>query len=254
MADEVALFVDLENVVTSMWKEYQQGSDPLMWMEKARNYGPVTFARAFGDFQQESLAKLENQLRVAGIDPFPCPVKVRDTGTQSTVDMNVVIDVFEVAIDRPTISTFILMAGDRDYIRIVARLRSRWGKRVIISGVPGSVSRELVMAAGEEDPILPSALLGLEGELELIRIIDRYERTLQNGFYPTFGRLERYVAHPTNNAVIPAHLVRRQLTEFVQRGVLMQVVQDLPEGGQLKSTSLNRADPLVNQALQHPCE
>ena len=62
------------------------------------------FARAYGDFSQPFLGRLESRIRVAGIEPFHCPTKVRDDRTQSTVDINVAIDLYEVALDRPSTS------------------------------------------------------------------------------------------------------------------------------------------------------
>jgi len=247
---EVALFVDLENIVTSLWKGHQQSPDSLKWVEKVRSYGPMSFARAYADFSQPAFAALQSRLSVAGIDAFSCPAKLRDTGTQSTVDVNVAIDLFEVALDRPTIGTFVLMAGDRDYVRIVTRLKHRLGKRIIVAGVPGSVSRDLVLAAGEEDPIETAEPLTPMGDERVIRVIDRYENDLRPGIYPTFTTMERYVRHPVNWEVIPETLVHGKLNEFVQTSILIQDMVELPEGGEIRRTRLDRTHPLVQAALQ----
>jgi uncharacterized LabA/DUF88 family protein len=248
VADEVALFVDLENIVFSLWNKHQQESNPHQWMQKARQYGRVTFARAYGDFSQDVIGRLERQLHIAGIDTVSCPAKVKDNGTQSTVDINVVIDLIEVALDRPNVTVFVLMAGDSDYIRIVSRLRHRWGKRVIVSGIPGTVSRDLVDAAGEEDPLEVAEQVAVD-ERELIRVIHRYQSELKPGIYPTFLPMKRYVAHRNNAKVIDPNQVQSKLSQFIQRGVLVQEVVELPDGQKLKSTHLNQEDPLVQSAL-----
>lgn len=77
--------------------------------------------------------------------------------TQSTVDLNMLMDMIETVFDRPSINTFILMSGDRDFTRICARLKLRLNKRVIVVGIPGTVSRDLMAAA---DQFLP---LGMGG-------------------------------------------------------------------------------------------
>ncbi|HEY7976363.1 MAG TPA: NYN domain-containing protein, partial [Ktedonobacterales bacterium] len=69
------------------------------------------------------------------------------TITQSTVDLNMLMDIIETVFDRPNINTYVLMTGDRDFTRICARLKHRLNKRVIICGVPGTVSRDLISAA-----------------------------------------------------------------------------------------------------------
>jgi NYN domain-containing protein len=73
--------------------------------------------------------------------------------TQSTVDLNMLMDIIETVFDRPSINTFILMTGDRDFTRISARLKLRLNKRVIVVGVPGTVSRDLISAAEQFIPL-----------------------------------------------------------------------------------------------------
>lgn len=73
--------------------------------------------------------------------------------TQSTVDLNMLMEIIETVFDRPSINTFILMSGDRDFTRICARLKLRLNKRVIVAGVPGTVSRDLISAAEQFIPL-----------------------------------------------------------------------------------------------------
>ena len=56
------------------------------------------------------------------------------------------MDIIETVFDRPTISTFVLMTGDKDFTRISARLKLRLNKTVIVVGIPGTVSRILLAA------------------------------------------------------------------------------------------------------------
>jgi uncharacterized LabA/DUF88 family protein len=251
LSGDVALFVDLENVVTSLWNTHRQAPDPMKWIDKAQKYGLVSFARAYGDFSQEHLRDLEARLRVAGIDPFPCPVKARGDRAQSTVDMNVVIDLYEVALDRPNATTFLLMAGDSDYVRIVARLRVRLGKTVVIAGVPGSVSRALVDAAGgNSDPLEISKISDdPEVELEIIRRINEFEITRRNGVLPVFRWMAEYLKHERNRDLIAPELVEGKLSEFKNRGVLRQELTIGSNGDTVRTTSLDRFHPLVQDAL-----
>jgi len=248
---EAALFVDLENIATSMWNTYQQAPDPLRWVEKVRKYGLMGFARAYGDFSQPFLERMASRIRVAGIEPFHCPVKVREDKTQSTVDINVAIDLYEVALDRPSTETFILMAGDRDYVRIVARLRNRLGKHIVIAGVPGSVSRDLVLAAGNEDPLEPVEFeMDREGELSLVRVINRYEISRKPGVYPIFRFMADFIRHPNNAELIDPNVVDGKLNEFLERGILLQEMVELPDNRTLRLTKLNRDHPFVEEALE----
>ena len=126
--DEVAVFIDLENVATSLHKSAGQQPNASRLIAHARKYGPIAFARAYADFSTDLFRGMESSFRNANIEPFHCPAKVRGEVTQSTVDMNLGVDMYETAQDRPTIGTYVLMAGDSDYIRVVARLRYRFDK------------------------------------------------------------------------------------------------------------------------------
>ena len=79
-------------------------------------------------------------------NPYPQP-QPSTIITQSTVDLNMLMDIIETVFDRPNINTYVLMSGDRDFTRICARLKHRLNKRVIVCGVPGTVSRDLISAA-----------------------------------------------------------------------------------------------------------
>jgi uncharacterized LabA/DUF88 family protein len=249
VTDEVALFIDLENITTALWNKFQQSPDPFKWVEQARKYGPIAFSRAYGDFSQPHLQRLESDLRALGIDKFDCPTKQRGSQTQSTVDSNIIIDLYEVALDRPSIGTFMLMAGDSDYIRVVARLRHRLDKDVVISAVPGSISRELVRAAGREDPLEPAAQEDID-EHKLIQLIEAYESSRRIGVLPTFRYLLAYVQDPRNAHVISPQVAQSKLNELVHRGVLVQEIVEGNAGTPVRVTRLNRDDELVNEALQ----
>lgn len=246
---EVALFVDLENITTALWKNFQQGPDPFAWVAKVRKYGPMSFARAYGDMSQPHLARLESELRAAGIETFNCPVKQRGDRTQSTVDANIIIDLYEVAMDRPGIRTFVLMAGDSDYVRVVARLRNRLTRDVVIAGVPGSVSRDLIRAGTSEDPVEPTEAPVQQDDSEVIRLIARFEDSLHSGYVPTFNGILKYVMHPNNTDIIHPSLVQAKLGDLVERGVLEQFQDETGGGRPIRITQLDRYHSEVEAAL-----
>lgn len=247
--DEVALFIDLENVATSFHKSFGQQPNASRLIAHARRYGPIAFARVYADFSADLFRGMESGFRNANIEPFHCPAKVRGEVTQSTVDMNLGIDMYETAQDRPTIGTFVLMAGDSDYVRVVARLRYRFDKRVVVAGVPGSVSRDLVEAAGEEDP-LEVATVTPEDEAAIIRALVRYEDSRYEGFLPTFRNAADYVRHPANR--LDPSIVDVVMNRLVERGVLVQAFEETREGNPIRTTRLDRAHPEVVEALDAP--
>ncbi|HKT38374.1 MAG TPA: NYN domain-containing protein [Ktedonobacterales bacterium] len=259
MTDEIALFIDFENIRYSLINVQHREPDPQELIALARQFGTVMVARAYADWTRQP-EFFKGSLTAAMIDRVDCPAKVRerfrpntyapafqqpysqpsngsdnalsdtdeehdyadqddsmldadelvnaargetpgdevmldgapldeeDDGdqseefapederrgryeqagyqnggyyqpqqpsviTQSTVDLNMLMDIIETVFDRPSINTYILMSGDRDFTRICARIKLRLNKRVIVIGVPGTVSRDLIAAAERFIPL-----------------------------------------------------------------------------------------------------
>lgn len=95
---------------------------------------------------------------------------VQSTVVQSTVDLNMLMDIIETVFDRPTISTFVLMTGDKDFTRISARLKLRLNKTVIIVGIPGTVSRDLISSANQFVPLVPGGVSASTGTMPAIQV------------------------------------------------------------------------------------
>ena len=150
---EVALFIDFENVRYGLKNNYAREPDPQVLMAKARKYGPVALAVAYADFTEHP-DFFRRKLEVAGITPRDVPRRSPDVAHKSSSDMAMLMDIIDCLLDRPTVNTLMLMTGDSDFIRVVARARHRFGKKVIISGVPGSVSNDLISSADAADPIV----------------------------------------------------------------------------------------------------
>lgn len=55
--------------------------------------------------------------------------------------------------DDSKVKTFLLVTGDADYIKLVTQLRNRFGQKVIIAGVQGSIGGDLVASADGEDHV-----------------------------------------------------------------------------------------------------
>lgn len=246
VASDVALFIDLENIAISLWKREGQQPNPSRLVAHARKYGLIALARVYADFSMDMYANWEHSFRNANIEPFHCPVKVKAEYSQSTVDMNMVIDMYETAQDRPGIGTFIVMAGDGDYVRVVARLRHRFGKRVVIAGIPGSVSRDLIEAAGEEDPIQTAEVTDID-EAATIRVFLRYEDSRHEGVMPTFRGAAEYLKHPSNQ--LDAGLVESTMNRLVERGILLQTFEETQDGREIRTTRLDRSNPVVQEMM-----
>src|SRR6266699_3949161 len=146
--------------------DYQQseGSRQNLPHSQAHPSGPLgpsnTGPLGYSNTQQTSTTG-----HMPAISPGGSNTIVQSTVVQSTVDLNMLMDIIETVFDRPTISTFVLMTCDKDFTRISARLKLRLNKTVIVVGIPGTVSRDLISSANQFVPLVPggSITAGLPG-------------------------------------------------------------------------------------------
>lgn len=378
MSDEIAVFIDFENIRYSLINVQHREPDPQELIGVARRFGTVMVARAYADWTRQP-EFFKGSLTAAMIDRVDCPAKVRErfrqggyqphggyeranlraeeeeyaageaaelpdettaeapievlateetelatetveahadvtvcvedeseerrgrydhgygytpgngypgngysanggyypavsqTITQSTVDLNMLMDIIETVFDRPNINTFVLMSGDRDFTRICARLKLRLNKRVIVVGVPGTVSRDLISAAEQFLPLgFPNAAFsgnhmrgpqhgmpyGLPaGPVEpdepgFIQFLDYIDR---HWSWRTISGVANFIGDPFN----PKNRFRGRLTRDSARDLLRQCVDD---GILLLTTDamggenlrLNREHPAVVSGVSEP--
>ncbi len=250
-AGELAVFVDFENIRYSTINSFGREPDPLLWRDMAMKHGLMGVARAYADFDQHPDA-VRTRLDVAGFEAFHYPAKrVTDASGRerytSRSDLNMAVDIINTALVRPDINTFLIFSGDKDFIRLVTTLRNRLGKRVIIAGVPGSVSPELVAAAGESDMIEmePSA----DVDAAVIEAIDTYIRQLHEGFVPTQSHMSRTLWRFLDRSLLASEHIEAKVMEFLRKGVLTKRQTINGQGQELVTTELNHEHPLVVQVL-----
>jgi len=174
---DVGLFVDFENIRYSVLNTFRREVSGAMLMDIGRRLGSVVVARAFADFEVHSVRVLRD-LQISGIQPVDTAPQAGSDRTRGAGDLEMATDIFETLLDRPHLDTYVLMTGDRRFLRIVTMICNRFGKRVVISGVRGSVSSDLIEAAG--GTFEPLEFLPAEELIRLdtfIRFIDRLERS-----------------------------------------------------------------------------
>jgi len=250
-SSEVAAFVDYENIRYSTINSFGREPDPLVWRDKALKYGLMSVAKAYADFDQHP-AQARTRLDVAGFEAQHYPAKrTSDSHGREKIasrsDLNLVVDIINTALVRPDIETFLLVSGDKDFIRLVTTLRNRLGKRVIICGVPGSVSPDLVAAAGEEDPI--EMAQSADVDIAVIQAIDAYIKQLHEGFVPTQSHMSRTLWRFLDRDLLHSEHIEAKVMEFLRKGVLTKRQTINGQGQELVTTELNVTHPLVLRAL-----
>ncbi len=108
---------------------------------------------AYADFERLETTP-QGALYLLGVDTK----NVMGTDHKNAADMRLCIDVLEVLYTRSEIGTFVLVAGDRDYIPVIQHLR-RQARHVLGVGFRETVSGDLLLNLGEAQFLDARALL-----------------------------------------------------------------------------------------------
>lgn len=251
---EVGLFIDFENIRYGMINNFGVEPDPQALMEKARKYGPVAVAYAYADFTQHP-ALYRRKLEVAGITPRDVPRRSPDVAHKSSADMAMLMDIIDCLLDRPYVQTLVLMTGDSDFIRVTARARHRFGKQVVIAGVPGSVSSDLIESADAYDPVgdaLAPVMASPPGPDEDIRLLQLVVWLAGHRPYMTFGFIRSHALSPHHGLGFSEDQVTDRLTDFKERGILIESYRPADDGRTLRTLELNADHPSIVACGQLP--
>lgn len=150
MSDQLAVFVDFENV--ALWAEREFFDFEITsLLEYLQTRGPVVVKRAYADWSRFS--RYREELMKNSIDLIQI-YSVRQG--KNRADIRMAIDAFETALTRSQISTYVIVSGDSDFGPLVSKLRE-YGRYTIGVG-PRSISPDLLVRSCDEFIYLEAAL------------------------------------------------------------------------------------------------
>ncbi|TPG67540.1 NYN domain-containing protein [Hymenobacter nivis] len=164
-----AVFVDFENVYYFLKNHFHDPPDlndyVLALVRKLREDLATRgldclVLNAYADFERLATAP-QGGLYLMGVSTR----NVLGTHHKNAADMQLCIDAMEVLYTRPDIGTFVLVAGDRDYIPLLQHLR-RQARQVLVAGFREATSGDLLQNLGPQHfldarELLPPATLAL---------------------------------------------------------------------------------------------
>jgi uncharacterized LabA/DUF88 family protein len=156
--EKIAIFVDVQNVYYTIRQAYKCNFDyNKFWMEVTAGREVVkAFAYAIdkGDQKQR---EFQNILRAIGFEVRLKPYIQRSDGSaKGDWDVGITLDAIEYAEQADVI---VIVSGDGDFDLLVNKIRSAYGKRVEVYGVPQLTAVSLIRAASEFKPIDKKLLL-----------------------------------------------------------------------------------------------
>ncbi len=173
MANDVAIFLDLDNLVIGA-RDANLSFDVNLIIDdiKRRTGGRVVLRRAYsGNPRQDP--KLMKDIAAAGFT-MQSAVALNNFG-KNLIDMYLVVDTMDTLVDGQQYSTYILVTGDRDFLPLIHALRRR-GKHVIGVGLRNTTSENLMSLCDEyvyyEDLLPAPPLSDSETEALLGQAVD----------------------------------------------------------------------------------
>jgi len=141
MANDIAIFLDLDNLVIGARDANLNFDINLIIDEiKQRTGGRVVYRRAYsGNLRQDQ--KLMKEMAGAGFT-MQSAVSLNNFG-KNLIDMYLVVDTMDTLVDGPGYDTYVIVTGDRDFLPLIHTLRKR-GKYVIGIGLKHTTSENLI--------------------------------------------------------------------------------------------------------------
>jgi uncharacterized LabA/DUF88 family protein len=151
MPEDLAVFIDWENIYISTVSEYNSKPNVSAILEKAREYGRIVSATAYADWTDGDFRDAPPTLYSNGISPRYISARYFPGGRSqkrrtNSIDVMLAVECADFLHTHPQVDTYVLVTGDGDFIPLVSLLRSR-GKTVVVIGVSEATSYHLIESA-----------------------------------------------------------------------------------------------------------
>ena len=151
MPEDLAVFIDWENIYLSTVSAYNSKPTVSAILEKAREYGRIVSATAYADWTDGDFRDAPPTLYSNGISPRYISARYFPGGRSqkrrtNSIDVMLAVECSDFLHTHPQVDTYVLVTGDGDFIPLVSLLRSR-GKTVVVLGVSEATSYHLIESA-----------------------------------------------------------------------------------------------------------
>jgi len=144
--NKIAVFADVQNIYYTARQAYGRQFDYRTLWARLGEQGEIVSATAYAtDRGDEKQQQFQNALRRIGftvkLKPF---IQRSDGSAKGDWDVGITIDIMEAA---PNVDTVVLLSGDGDFDVLMEKIRTGYGVRAEVYGVPALTADSLIRAA-----------------------------------------------------------------------------------------------------------
>lgn len=156
--NKIAVFADVQNIYYTARQAYGRQFDYRTLWARLGEQGEIVSATAYAtDRGDEKQQQFQNALRRIGftvkLKPF---IQRSDGSAKGDWDVGITIDIMEAA---PNVDTVVLLSGDGDFDVLMEKIRTGYGVRAEVYGVPALTADSLIRAASDYHEIDTDLLL-----------------------------------------------------------------------------------------------
>lgn len=221
---KVALFIDFEYLFFTLANQYGISPRPEELIRIASEYGELKVAKAFADLaSSEELRRAAYLLRTQSIEMVDAASDRTREKAKNYTDFAMLDAIYGTYLDQEDINTFVIVTGDGHFSSVVARLRVRCKKNIVVVGLPHFISRELYQSASEVRELAVEPAAPPIDRDDLIAFVTNSIRT-----HP-FVTFNKTVAIYSKVRQVDEVAVRRALASLIDEGVFIQVIEHTPQ-------------------------
>lgn len=235
----VALFIDYEYVIYGVKEKHRRVPTPLKLINTALEYGRVSVARAFADFNDQAVIPHADQLAAGSIEKIQCPIEIRNERVKNYTDFYMLDHIYQTAHTHPDLTSYILMTGDGHFGSVAAYLKHRLQKDVVVVGYEGSINPRFEQAGCTVRFLEPEVYPSLP-ESEVDKLIQFVNTGESAGKVITASSTARLFKAPG----FDQESLMSEIYRLIKETVFLQKLEQI-NGREVRRMYLNHAHPRV---------
>ncbi|NMA54371.1 MAG: NYN domain-containing protein [Firmicutes bacterium] len=222
--EKVALFIDFEYLFYTMSNQYGISPQVQDIIDIASEYGELKVAKAFADLAgSEELRRAAYLLRTQSIEMVDAAGDHSREKVKNYTDFTMLDAIYGTYLDLEDIGTIVIVTGDGHFSSVVARLRVRCKKNIVVIGIPHFINRELYQSASEVRELEIDTSACFVDREDLIAFV---KNSIHTHPYVTFNKT---VSIYSKVRQVDEVAVRKTLAALIDENIFVQLIEQTPQ-------------------------